>query len=528
MTFYLFPDDDTYQYRYLPMLVFVLGFVIRLYACCFTFIINPDGVLYIHQARALFYGQWDTVTSCGLSDLSIYPILIAGAFALFHDWMMAAQGVSFIFGFALLFPVYFMLRRFFDRNVSATATLIFALIPVMVGRSADVLRDPVCWFFLALGIYGFVTYMDRKNSRYLLYSAICFILASWARIESVLFAGISFLCILLVRQDRKLRHLMVFALPFVFLAVVFSIGVTACDVSVNDLHRAKSLVNKISQPLSRYSQLRTELAQLSAGFQDDFLEFFLPEARSNIWLVAFGTMINRMLEAFFYPFALVFGIGLAGIGKRIKTDLRLLYLLALTLSAVALLYLHTLDAWAIYYRFIVIMILPCAVFAGFGIEKIRNAIQHKIRVGEAVALALIVFLILVSGLPKNLQYRGDDKQVFRQIGESIAGRRDRSRPAEVATSSQTHRWVSFYANLDFPGAACPESGAMNNWEQVAADETGFIRHLKQNNMRYVLWEKRRWPPGAADPANSLYDAGYVELDRWNHPDTGQMILYELR
>ncbi|MDD2389376.1 MAG: glycosyltransferase family 39 protein [Desulfobacterales bacterium] len=528
MTGYRVPDDDTYPYRYLPILVFVLGFFIRLYACCFTFIINPDGVLYIHQARALFYGQWDAVTSCGLPDLSVYPILIAGAFALLHDWMAAARGVSLVFGSALLLPVYFTLRRFFDRNVSATATLIFALIPVMVGRSADVLRDPVCWFFLALAIYGFVTYMDRKNSWYLLLSSICFILASWARIESILYAGISFLCMLPVKQDRKLRHLMVFVLPFLCLALVSIIGVTACDMSVNDLHRAKLLANKMFQPFYRYSQLQMELAQLSAGFQDDFMEFFLPEARANLWLVAFGTLLNRVLEAFFYPFALVFGIGLAGIGRRIKTDRRILYLSALTVSAAGLLYLHTLDTWAVYYRFIVIMILPCAVFAGFGIEKIRSAIQHKIRVGEAGALALIVFLILVSGLPKNLYYRGYDKQVFRQIGESIAGRQDRSRPVEVATSSQTHRWVSFYANLGFPGAACPESGAMNNWEQAAADEAGFIRHLKQNNMRYVLWEQRRWPAGAADPANSLRDAGFVELGRWNHPDTGQMILYELR
>ena len=29
MTFYLFPDDDSYQYRYLPLLVFLLGFAIR-------------------------------------------------------------------------------------------------------------------------------------------------------------------------------------------------------------------------------------------------------------------------------------------------------------------------------------------------------------------------------------------------------------------------------------------------------------------------------------------------------------------
>lgn len=513
--------------RYLPVLVFVLGFVIRLYACCFTFIINPDGVLYIHQARALYYGQWDMVTSCGLSDLSMYPMLIAGAFSLFGDWVLAAQSVSLVFGTAVLFPVYFTVKRFFDKNISATATLIFALIPVMVGRSADVLRDPVGWFFLALAICWFVTYMDRKNSRFLLFSGICFILASWARIESILYAGVSFFAVLLVKQDRKLRHLMVFSLPFVCLAVVFSIGVTAHDVSVNDLHRAKLLVGKISQPFARYSQLRTELAQAAAGFQDDFVELFLPEARSNLWLVAFGTMINRMLEAFFYPFALVFGIGMTGIRRRVKTDHRLLYLSVLALSAAFLLYLHLLDTWMMYYRFVVILILPCAVFAGYGIEKIRNVIERKTRIGKTGVLAVIVLLILVSGLSKNLQYRRYDKKLFREIGEFIAEKETNDQVIKIAASYHRHRWISFYSNVFFEGSPCPDPDMDNDWEKHLEELNEYIIHLRDNNIRYFLWEERYGPLEQFCLSASALSDTLSEMARWTHRDTGEMILYKV-
>ena len=55
------------------VLIFILGLVIRLFACQHTVIVNPDGVYYIHQARAIYYGEWNSLTSCGVSFLSNYP-----------------------------------------------------------------------------------------------------------------------------------------------------------------------------------------------------------------------------------------------------------------------------------------------------------------------------------------------------------------------------------------------------------------------------------------------------------------------
>ncbi len=120
------------------VLIFILGLVIRLFACQHTFIVNPDGVYYIHQARAIYYGEWSSLTSCGLRFLSNYPFFIAGAYAIFHHWVVAAQFVSLFFGSITLIPLYFLCRRFFDRDISALTTLVFALLPVFVARSTDV------------------------------------------------------------------------------------------------------------------------------------------------------------------------------------------------------------------------------------------------------------------------------------------------------------------------------------------------------------------------------------------------------
>ena len=51
--------------------IFLLGFLIRLCAALNTYVVNPDGTIYIYQAKALFYAQWDQLTSCGIDYLGV-------------------------------------------------------------------------------------------------------------------------------------------------------------------------------------------------------------------------------------------------------------------------------------------------------------------------------------------------------------------------------------------------------------------------------------------------------------------------
>ena len=138
--------------------IFLFGTLLRFYACLRTYIINPDGTLYIHQARALFYGQWDQLTSCGLGYLSPFPVLVTLSYPIFNDWVSAARFVSLAFGSLSLIPLYFLLARFLQKDIRLLALLVFAVIPALVGRSADVIRDPVSWFFNLLALACFTPF----------------------------------------------------------------------------------------------------------------------------------------------------------------------------------------------------------------------------------------------------------------------------------------------------------------------------------------------------------------------------------
>ena len=155
--------------------VFLIAVALRLIAWSNTPVIAPDGVLYISQAQAIFYGQWAEIARCsGLDRLSDYPFLIAAFYNVFSDWIIAGKVINFIFGVATIIPLYFLLRQFFDYKISALTTLIIAVNPFFVSTSVEILREPIYWFFSVLGFYFFTGGMD-KNRRNFVFCSIVFL-----------------------------------------------------------------------------------------------------------------------------------------------------------------------------------------------------------------------------------------------------------------------------------------------------------------------------------------------------------------
>jgi len=504
--------------------VFLIGMILRCIAWSNTFVIDPDGALYIHQARAIHYSQWTSLTGCGLGYISNYPIFVAAAYKIFPDWIIAARTVSLIFGFALLIPLYLLLRHFFNDTVSAITTLIFAATPMFVGRSVDALRDPTYWFFVVSGLYFFTARMEKEHRFFLLLSCLSFLLAAWARIEAVLFIAIS--CCYLIYAERSIKKLLIFASPLILIAIIGSLGAIFTGLSISRFHRGAEISEKFSAPFVQYQTLRNELKTLAASQQTEALPFFLSAARSNIWMVALGMLISHVLEAFFYPFFIVFLLGLTNFRQKIREDTRLLYFSALAISALLMLYAHIFHKWVMDYRFLAIFIFPCVVFTGFGIEKLLSWLRVKFSLKESLAITILAVLILSCTLPKNLNLRDADKLVFRQIGEFIAKQAGNQHIITISASYSTQRWVSFYANLYYKGAVCPEPSDANCWDIFAKDTDSLLQGLKTRNIRYFLWTEQRTNK-AIDIFKTPSQQQLKELGRWHHADTGEMILFEV-
>jgi hypothetical protein len=513
--------DHNDGYRQI-FLVFLFGFIIRFFAFNYTFIINPDGILYIHQARAIYYGELDSIFSCMLTYLSNYSIFITGAYYFINDWLISAKSVSLFFGSALLVFIYLLFRQFFDKDVSLLGTLIYALIPNHVDKSADVLRDPVFWFFLAGGLYFYILQFNKKNLLFLLLSSVFFLCAAWARIEGILFIFIACFFIIAVHKEEKILRLIIFLSPLIILTISVLLNILPFDIPVDKFFRVREILPKFSVFMNGYIQLRSTLDNLIVKQSNHLLGFFLSEVKTCIWLVALGTLINRILEAFFYPYFIFVLIGLGGIFKRFKNDSRIIFL-SLTVSFATLtLYVHTLENWTLHNRFIAIVIFPSFIFFGFGIEKLIGFLQAKLKFKKSSAMAWVCFLIMVAGLPKNLQIREGDKKVFTQIGNYLSKREGNGDVIKiVGVSSPVLRWVSFYANKDYHGAYCPRIflSLEKNWKQL-------YRSLDEKEINYLLIEENNWPKGDFDLGNNYFIKHFDQLGPWYHRDTGRIFLFK--
>jgi hypothetical protein len=351
-------------------------------------------------------------------------------------------------------------------------------------------------------------------------------MAAWARIEAILFVLVSFVCILFVRQDRKIQRASIFAIPVVLVLLLGMFGLMISDMSVDDLHRGYEIKTKFSAPVIEYKNLRHTLAELRNQSLDENLSAFLHKARNLVWLIGLGTLFRCVVRAYFYPFFLIFIIGLGGVWGKIKEDKRILYLASIAAFALLLLYVHVLQTWMMFNRFIAIFILPSFVLVGFGLEKIIVFLRSRFHLKESVVLSILCLLIVACSLPKNLKPREADKLVFKKIGEFIANREGNNKEIQIVTSLHSIRWISFYANLDYKGAPCPQKNS--DFKDIVGKSYGeFVQNLKRRGIRYFLWEEKHWPRYRFDFINRKNLKDFLSLGHWRHPDTGQLILFRV-
>jgi hypothetical protein len=508
------------------ILVIFLGFLLRLYASLCTHIINPDGIWYICQAKALYHGLWDRLPSCVLPFLSIYPILTAGANFFFHDWILAARSVSLFFGTVTMIPLYLLFRQFFGREISALSVLVFAVIPFLVQGSADIIRGPVYWFFLILGLYFFVRHMGKENYRLLLVlSSFSFMTAAWSRAEAVLFIFLSLFFLILTKQDKKGDRLFYFTAPIITVLCFVLFNTISLDGPLKNMFRIHEMASKFVEPVDQYRILRSNLTDLADPSLGHPLVSFLHKARNLVWLIALGTLFSYVIKSFFYPAFFIFLLGVSDIKSRLREDRRILYLVILAAAALWVLYVHLLETWFIYTRFMAAFLFPSCVFIGFGLKKISRFLESRFRLPHSMALFLVFFLLLSVSLPKNLKPREADKLVFKNMGELIAKIEGPGREIALAGHRPAIMWVSFYANMNCPDVLCPPTYDLTGIP--TKDYIQFIRNLKKEGIQYVLWQEKYWSQSAFDLLKLFNPKDLKIVSEDDHPDTGRLLLFKL-
>lgn len=508
--------------------VLVLGLALRIYSAAVRCIINPDGAQYIFQASAIFTAKWSDLLSCKLTYVTPLPFFIAAAFGVFRDWIIAAQVVNVLFGWATLFPLFFLLRRFTDRTVSIFTVLIFALMPVFVEGSSNVIRGPMFWFCLCMGMLMFVRQWDQntKAGRFridIVLSSLFFLIATWTRIEGVALFVASALYLLISKDDLRAQRVLIFLSPVILIGLAAVIAVSASGKDPATVLRLQNIISEPVQFLSRYRDLNSKIASVYSREHGTYSEF-LHRTREILGFIPLVSIVYNVMEGIFYPFALIFFIGFSGLVRRYRQNRRIGYLLCLSLAGLIVLYVHMLHTWIIDYRFLAICLFPGCIIMASGVENIMRFLHDRRRWQRGTAIGVLSTFLILFGLPKSLKPEEQDKIAYRQAAKMIAQRKDSDQVFRVGAvrPSRAFEWVLLYAHRKDSILPCAKGMIAN----IPESYDRFVKQLDKVDMRYFFYEERFWPKKRFDLIASPYRQDFHVLGEWRHPDSKSLMLIE--
>ena len=506
-------------------LVILTGIAVRVFSVMNTPVINPDGMVYIQQAKAICQGNGQDLRSC-VPFVSNYPFFIAAAYGIFASWIEAARCVSVFFGSLTLVPLYFMLRCFADTRTACLAVLLYGFIPFLVGGSADVIRDPVCWFFTVSALLLFVKQIGSqgtfwKRFGYQTSSYLLFLMAGWARPEAFIALIVSCLFSLLHSLfSRDKRYVLAPLASLLVLGFFVTAGTVIFDPYFSSYSNNAS--DKIATSIDHYRNLRQQLETLIESLSRGELMSFLSKVRSLVWLVALGVLVGNSVAGVFYPYIIFFVLGFFGLSETLRRDPRVNYLLMLVILGYVLLFVHVLQTWYFEHRFLHLIIFPACIFAAFGIEKTTRFITDKLRWRPSVAAIMIFLYLAAFGLGKNIKTRDVDKMVYLNIAEYISELEEsghRFIPVITGEASSL-KLVSFYLNLHLPTGFCPLQTP-----PVITDNNSLVRYAVDNDMKYFLWDEQNWRRTQVDINSEDFRRSFNCLKRWYRKDYGDIVLF---
>ena len=414
-----------------------------------TFVVNPDALEYIDQAKLIYLGDIKGAKECGKHYLSIYHFFIPISYKIFKDWIIAAKAVSFFFAIMCTIPIYLSFLMISDKNTAFLCGLLFSVNPFFSRMSVEIIKDQVFWFFLCVGLFFSICWFKKEKIIYFFLSLFFFLISSLARIEGVIVAFSSAFLLLFFSKKRKFVFLYAPLLGIIISAFFFK----------------PALWNIYFRP-------RLDLI------------FRLREISIDKFIKIFPHILSGILYVFSLPF---FFFLIAGF-KRIKAifsrpEFKYLFSISL-ISILSLLIFFCSVCYS--RRYLAVFFFPSFFFIAPCILDIQERLK-KILPERILILLLSLFIIITCSL-FNLKERRKDKIIYKKIGQYIS----RIEKKKFVNILSYDRRVNLYANKNSFKALCNEKLLSNIEIFQQSDDKKIIDYLKKNNIKYVLWQSDKW------------------------------------
>jgi len=150
-------------------ILLLTSLLLSIYLFFRTYVISLDGAFqFIPMAKMFASGLIKQAIAYG-GQQPVYSLFISLLSKWVPDFETAGKLVSAFFGILVIFPIYFLGRRIFDRKIAFLAVLFLVIHPYFRRFSADVLKDSTYLFFCASAIwFSWRTLESEKKYPYLL------------------------------------------------------------------------------------------------------------------------------------------------------------------------------------------------------------------------------------------------------------------------------------------------------------------------------------------------------------------------
>ena len=415
-------------------------------------LINHDGLIYLLQAKALYFRQPEIY-------LKIYPFptnlsfMIAGLYHWLGDWILAGRLISVFFGVLTVLPLYLLARQFWQLPTAFLIVLAYVVSPTFVEFSRDILRGPPFWFFYTLGMLLFCRYLEKYDGRFLLAVVLAFLLAGWSRIEGLLPLFVVGIWLLVDRRARRWPHLALYCLPLLLLGLLSGCLVRfypICSLTFKPLYVSGG--ERLALLAHHYLDIKQGLRDLAQKPPFGVAPYFFNETRHLLWFTALGVVGRCVVRAFSWPLILLCFVGLwrrerTVVGNDAQKRGRL-FLAFMLVGGFLPFYGHVLLSWASSERFTAIIYFPFLIFLGFGIEKIVTLLQQKMRWQTRHSFIGLGLLWIALALPQFFDHgRRDYKIPFKNFGQQLAAKSLPESGVRILSTTKAALYTCLYANL---------------------------------------------------------------------------------
>lgn len=380
------------------LLIFILGFVLRLIAALNLGVSADDMHFVTHAINFLSAGRLETYDQSSGLWFAFTDLM----YKLFGFTQLSSRIATLIFGSFTIIAIYLLSREFFEEKTALIAALLLAVSPFHI-RLTIAEQDVMAMFFVIFGMLLFVRGLKGEKISLFILSGIAIGLSVYTKVYTLLFIPSLLIYAVYFKRKNQMRIIsdknIKKIIVFLFFIFIFTIPALTHNYL---LYKEKGFLDL------QFTRTTGLGKNISAQYYSWDVQFDAKNSWKGLIFgderhIASGTpLLLAAIDFTRVGSPIVFYLGLLGIiilifkRKEIKTGYPVFFLLSILF---ALPFLASIILLPKHFVFLEILLAP---IAGFGVKEINekiNKITGK-NLTKFLVILIIIFSLILLGFPR--------------------------------------------------------------------------------------------------------------------------------